>query len=53
MRPTVTFDSSPQSSCLCRATRVEIPWQPENCYVVPALEKDALPHAHEGTRTRL
>ena len=29
---------------------MQIPWQPESTYIVPVAEKDALPHASEGSR---
>ena len=38
---------------LCRSTRGEIPWQAEQAYIVPNVEKDSLPHAHEGNRTAI
>lgn len=33
-----------------RATRGELPWQQESQFVIPAAEKDNLPHASEGNR---
>ncbi|CAL1147634.1 unnamed protein product [Cladocopium goreaui] len=36
---------------LDRATRQEIAWQAEANYVVPTAEKDAVPHASEGSRS--
>ncbi|CAL1143924.1 unnamed protein product [Cladocopium goreaui] len=36
---------------LDRSTRQAVPWASESTYIVPASEKDALPHASEGHRS--
>ncbi|CAL1132158.1 unnamed protein product [Cladocopium goreaui] len=34
-----------------RSTRQAVPWASESSYIVPAAEKDSLPHASEGQRS--